>query len=41
MSLEWREQLSVGNNVIDADHKHLIGIINQVEKCLTMEDTPA
>lgn len=38
MSLEWREQLSVGNNVIDADHKHLIGIINRVEKSLAAKD---
>jgi len=34
MSLKWREQLSVGNNVIDADHKHLIDIINRVEASL-------
>jgi hemerythrin len=32
MSLTWREQLSVGNNVIDSDHRHLIEIINQVEQ---------
>ncbi|MBI3903588.1 MAG: hemerythrin family protein [Nitrosomonadales bacterium] len=30
MSLTWREQLSVGNDVIDSDHKHLIEIINSV-----------
>jgi len=34
MGLVWREQLSVGNDVIDADHKHLIEIINLVEKNL-------
>ncbi len=34
MSLLWREQLSVGNNVIDVDHKYLIEIINSVEGCL-------
>ena len=34
MGLEWRAQLSVGNDLIDADHKHLIGIINRVEKQL-------
>ncbi|MDO8466412.1 MAG: bacteriohemerythrin [Gallionella sp.] len=34
MGLVWKEQLSVGNDVIDADHKHLIGIINLVEKSL-------
>lgn len=31
MALEWREQLSVGNEVIDADHKRLIGLINDAE----------
>ena len=34
MGLVWREQLSVGNDVIDSDHKHLIEIINLVEKNL-------
>lgn len=34
MGLVWREQLSVGNDVIDYDHKHLIEIINLVEKSL-------
>ena len=31
MSLVWREQLSVGNDSIDSDHKHLIEIINLAE----------
>ena len=34
MSLVWREQLSVGNDAIDADHKRLIEIINMVEPSL-------
>lgn len=34
MAISWREQLSVGNNVIDSDHKHLIDIINRIEKSL-------
>lgn len=34
MSLVWREQLSVGNDLIDSDHKYLIEIINQVEYCM-------
>lgn len=38
MTLEWREQLSVGNNVIDADHKHLIKIINRIESNLAAKD---
>jgi hemerythrin len=34
MSLAWREQLSVGNDLIDSDHKYLIEIINQAEQGL-------
>lgn len=34
MSLVWRAQLSVGNNIIDDDHKYLIEIINKVEYAL-------
>jgi hemerythrin len=34
VSLQWREQLSVGNDLIDDDHKHLIAMINQVEDIL-------
>lgn len=32
MSLLWCDQLSVGNNVIDSDHKFLIETINRVER---------
>lgn len=31
MPIEWRDKLSVGNAVIDADHKALIGLINDFE----------
>jgi hemerythrin len=31
MGLQWRDQLSVGNDLIDGDHKYLIDIINKVE----------
>ena len=34
MSLVWREQLSVGNDAIDSDHRYLIEVINQVERNL-------
>ena len=34
MSLTWREQLSVGNDLIDSDHKYLIEIINLAESNL-------
>lgn len=38
MSLMWREQLSVGNDVIDNDHRHLIDIINRVEESMVTKN---
>jgi hemerythrin len=34
MGLEWKEQLSVGNRLIDDDHKRLIELVNSVEAAL-------
>jgi hemerythrin len=34
MGLLWREQLSVGNDLIDNDHKQLIDIINTANQSL-------
>lgn len=34
MTLEWRAQLSVGNDLIDDHHKQLIDIINRAEQSL-------
>jgi hemerythrin len=34
MGLQWREQLSVGNDLIDADHQRLIEIINLADHSL-------
>jgi len=31
MHLEWREPMRIGHAIIDADHKHLIDIINRFE----------
>lgn len=31
MTIQWREQFSVGNDLIDADHQYLIEIINKAE----------
>ncbi len=31
MGLQWRDQLSVGNDLIDSDHRYLIDIINKAE----------
>ncbi len=34
MALVWREQMSVGNNIIDTEHRYLIDQINAVELAL-------
>ncbi|PJC21067.1 MAG: hypothetical protein CO065_04160 [Comamonadaceae bacterium CG_4_9_14_0_8_um_filter_57_21] len=31
MGLQWREQLSVGNDLIDTDHQYLIDVVNRAE----------
>lgn len=38
MSLVWREQLSVGNDLIDSDHKYLIEVINRAERSLVAKN---
>ena len=38
MRLNWGENLSVGNDVIDTDHKYFIESINRVESCLALKD---
>lgn len=39
MTLKWREQLSVANDVIDGDHKFLIDIINRAERSMIGRDS--
>lgn len=34
MSLQWRDQFSVGNDLIDTDHQYLIEVINKAEASL-------
>ena len=41
MGFAWREQLSVGNDVIDSDHKYLVELINQVEEVLKTKNSTA
>lgn len=41
MGFAWREQLSVGNDVIDSDHKYLVDLINQVETVLRSKNSTA
>ncbi len=36
MSLVWTEQWSVGNSMIDSDHRNLIDLVNNVEQALRM-----
>lgn len=38
MELVWTKQLSVGNAVIDSDHKNLIALINGIERAIRAKD---
>jgi hemerythrin len=39
MTILWRDQMSVGNDLIDQDHRYLICLINSIELALRHEDT--
>jgi len=39
MGLAWNKHLSVGNAIIDSDHKNLIGIVNNVRSAIKTRDT--
>jgi len=39
MSLAWTDGISVGNAVIDSDHKNLIGIANNVNRAIRSRDS--
>ncbi|MFZ2301764.1 MAG: hemerythrin domain-containing protein [Gallionella sp.] len=41
MRLKWAKQLSVGNAVIDSEHKNLIGIANDVRRAIKARDGSA
>ncbi len=34
MAIQWRDQFSVGNDLVDTDHKYLLEIINRAEVSL-------
>ena len=34
MCMSWNKQLSVGNTIVDSEHKHLISLVNQVERAM-------
>ena len=39
MELAWTKQLSVGNAVIDSEHKYLIGIVNSARRAIMARDS--
>ena len=41
MRLKWTRQLSVGNAVIDSEHKNLIAIVNSVKRAIKARDSAA
>ena len=41
MELDWADHLSVGNAIIDADHKNLIITVNSVEHAIGTKDRAA
>lgn len=41
MELEWSERLSVGNAMIDSEHRDLLKIINDVERAIRAKDSVA
>jgi len=41
MGLDWAEHLSVGNEMIDAEHKNLIVVVNSVEHAIATRDRVA
>lgn len=41
MALIWKEHLSVGNALLDSEHKNLLGLINSIEYKINHNDGPA
>jgi hemerythrin len=36
----WREQMSVGNDLIDEDHRYLIGVVNEIQSACNARQPP-
>ncbi len=34
MCMSWNKQLSIGNTIVDSEHKYLISLLNQVERAM-------
>ena len=41
MALIWRKHLSVGNAMLDFEHKSLMGMVNSIEYTINTKDSPA
>lgn len=41
MALIWRKHLSVGNAMLDLEHKSLIGMVNSIEYAIDTKDSSA
>lgn len=41
MPLIWKEHLSIGNTMLDFEHRNLIGMINSIEYLINKNDIPA
>lgn len=41
MGMSWEKELSVGNAVIDSDHKNLMNMVNAIEQAIRSRDCPA
>lgn len=41
MTLIWTKQLSVGNEMLDSEHKDLIGMVNRIEYAIETRDITA
>lgn len=39
MELEWSKQLSVGNDLIDSEHRDLLKVLNEVESAIRARDS--
>ena len=41
MKLRWTKQMSVGNELMDAEHKTLLGMVNHIEDAISAKDPAA
>lgn len=39
MELAWSKKMSVGNEIIDSEHKKIVDLVNQVESVIKLKDS--